>query len=72
MSFNEPINISGQYSTGKTSFIKALLGGQEYPGMHIAAEMSTDNFIAVMRGQADDIIPGSLKYHAECSDVIYK
>ena len=65
MSFNEPINISGQYSTGKTSFIKALLGGQEYPGMHIAAEMSTDNFIAVMRGQADDIIPGSLKYHAE-------
>jgi len=49
----------GQYSTGKTSFIKALLGGQEYPGMHIAAEMSTDNFIAVMRGQADDIIPGN-------------
>lgn len=33
--------------------------------MHIAAEMSTDNFIAVMRGQADDIIPGIRKYHAE-------
>ena len=50
--------VAGQYSTGKTTFIRALLEGREYPGMHIAAEMSTDNFIAVMRGQTDDIIPG--------------
>lgn len=49
----------GQYSTGKTTFIRALLGGREYPGMHIAAEMSTDNFIAVMRGPSDDFIPGN-------------
>lgn len=49
----------GQYSTGKTTFIRALLEGREYPGMHIAAEMSTDNFIAVMRGDTDDIIPGN-------------
>ena len=27
----------GQYSTGKTSFIRALLG-RDYPGMHIAGE----------------------------------
>lgn len=25
----------GQYSTGKTSFIRHLLGGQDFPGMHI-------------------------------------
>ena len=48
----------GQYSTGKTTFIKALLQGREYPGTHIAAEMSTDKFTAVMRGTNDDIIPG--------------
>ena len=53
--------VAGQYSTGKTTFIRALLEGKEYPGMHIAAEMSTDNFIAVMRGQTDDIIPGELR-----------
>ena len=49
----------GQYSTGKTTFIKALLNGCEYPGMHIAAEMSTDNFISVLRGPTDDFIPGN-------------
>merc|ERR1711936_920445 len=49
----------GQYSTGKTTFIKALLNGCEYPGMHIAAEMSTDNFISVLRGPTDDSIPGN-------------
>jgi len=49
----------GQYSTGKTTFIKALLQGREYPGTHIAAEMSTDKFTAVMRGTNDDIIPGN-------------
>ena len=46
---------------GKTTFIKALLQGREYPGMHIAAEMSTDKFTAVMRGSNDDIIPGNDK-----------
>ena len=57
---SKPILLTmGQYSTGKTSFIKALLHGSEYPGMHIAAEMSTDNFISVMRGQTDDFIPGN-------------
>jgi len=50
--------LMGQYSTGKTTFIKALLNGCEYPGMHIAAEMSTDNFISVMRGPEDQL-PGN-------------
>ena len=53
------ILMMGQYSTGKTTFIRALLGGREYPGMHIAAEMSTDKFIAVLRGPSDDFIPGN-------------
>jgi EH domain-containing protein 1 len=53
------ILMMGQYSTGKTTFIRALLGGREYPGMHIAAEMSTDNFVAVLRGPSDDFIPGN-------------
>jgi len=48
----------GQYSTGKTSFIKALLG-KEYPGMYIAAEPATDNFVAVLRGAQEDAIPGT-------------
>jgi len=57
---SKPILLTmGQYSTGKTSFIKALLKGFEYPGMHIAAEMATDNFISVMRGPTADIIPGN-------------
>jgi len=53
------ILMMGQYSTGKTTFIKSLLGEREYPGMHIAAEMATDNFIAVMKGPSEDIIPGN-------------
>ena len=50
--------LMGQYSTGKTTFIRALLHGQEYPGSHIGAEPTTDCFMAVMRGHNDDIVPG--------------
>ena len=39
----------GQYSTGKTTFIRYLLE-EDYPGMHIGAEPTTDSFIAVMKG----------------------
>jgi len=53
------ILMMGQYSTGKTTFIKALLNGEEYPGMHIAAEMSTDCFTAILRGDRKDQIPGN-------------
>ena len=54
--------LMGQYSTGKTTFIKALLNGQGYPGYHIGAEPTTDCFIAVMRGQDDDTISGLSLY----------
>jgi len=52
------ILMMGQYSTGKTSFVKALLG-KAYPGMYIAANASTDNFVAVMRGDTEDETPGT-------------
>jgi hypothetical protein len=47
----------GQYSVGKTSFIKYLLG-REFPGSHIGPEPTTDRFIAVMHGTEDKTTPG--------------
>lgn len=47
----------GQYSVGKSSFIKYLLG-KEYPGCHIGPEPTTDRFIAIMGGE-DRTIPGN-------------
>ena len=40
----------GQYSVGKTSFIRYLLG-RDFPGQHIGPEPTTDRFIAVMHGK---------------------
>ena len=48
----------GAYSTGKTSFIKYLLG-RDFPGAHIGPEPTTDRFIAVMHGQEDKTTPGN-------------
>ncbi|KAK9766146.1 hypothetical protein K7432_004984 [Basidiobolus ranarum] len=48
----------GQYSTGKTSFIKYLLQ-KNYPGAHIGVEPTTDRFVAVMNGTDDKVIPGN-------------
>lgn len=39
----------GQYSTGKTTFIKYLLG-RDYPGSHIGPEPTTDRFVVVYHG----------------------
>ena len=50
--------IMGQYSTGKTSFIKFLLD-RDYPGAHIGPEPTTDRFVAVMNGASDKVIPGN-------------
>lgn len=48
----------GQYSTGKTSFIRFLLE-RDFPGQNIGPEPTTDRFIAVMHGKEDKIIPGN-------------
>lgn len=48
----------GQYSTGKTTFIKTLLG-REYPGCNIGPEPTTDRFTVVMHGYEDRQIPGT-------------
>ena len=48
----------GQYSTGKTSFIRYLLEGN-YPGANIGPEPTTDRFVAVMGGKDQMIIPGN-------------
>ncbi|KAI8348785.1 P-loop containing nucleoside triphosphate hydrolase protein [Mortierella sp. GBAus27b] len=48
----------GQYSTGKTTFIKHLTES-EYPGSHIGVEPTTDRFVAVMNGVESRVIPGN-------------
>ncbi|XP_069118598.1 EH domain-containing protein 3-like [Argopecten irradians] len=48
----------GQYSTGKTTFIRYLLE-QDFPGIRIGPEPTTDRFIAVMHSSQDGIIPGN-------------
>src|SRR5689334_20540597 len=48
----------GQYSTGKTTFIKYLLE-RDYPGIRIGPEPTTDRFIAVMHNETDGTIPGN-------------
>ncbi|KAK1171415.1 EH domain-containing protein 3-like isoform X1 [Acipenser oxyrinchus oxyrinchus] len=56
---NKPmVLLVGQYSTGKTTFIRYLLE-QEFPGMRIGPEPTTDSFIAVMHGDVEGIIPGN-------------
>lgn len=48
----------GQYSTGKTTFIRHILG-KAYPGAHVGMEPTTDRFVAVMYNKEDRIIPGN-------------
>uniref|UniRef100_A0A4W3HF17 EH-domain containing 3 n=2 Tax=Callorhinchus milii TaxID=7868 RepID=A0A4W3HF17_CALMI len=56
---NKPmLLLVGQYSTGKTTFIRYLLE-QEFPGMRIGPEPTTDCFIAVMHGDTEGVIPGN-------------
>lgn len=42
----------GQYSTGKTTFIRHLLG-RPYPGANIGPEPTTDRFTVVLHGTQD-------------------
>ncbi|XP_075483014.1 EH domain-containing protein 1-like [Primulina tabacum] len=59
------VMLLGQYSTGKTTFIKHLLQCN-YPGAHIGPEPTTDKFIVVMSGPDERNIPGnSVAVHAD-------
>ena len=40
--------VLGQYSTGKTSFIRKILKGEVYDGARIGPEPTTDGFNAVV------------------------
>ncbi|XP_021564068.1 EH domain-containing protein 1-like [Carlito syrichta] len=56
---NKPmVLLVGQYSTGKTTFIRHLIE-QDFPGMRIGPEPTTDSFIAVMHGPAEGVVPGN-------------
>ena len=49
----------GQYSVGKTSFIRYLLG-RDFPGQRIGPEPTTDRFVAIIKGESGDkIVPGA-------------
>ncbi|KAK9306124.1 hypothetical protein QLX08_003170 [Tetragonisca angustula] len=52
------ILLVGQYSTGKTTFIKYLLE-RDFPGIRIGPEPTTDRFIAVMYHENERVIPGN-------------
>ncbi|XP_042207992.1 EH domain-containing protein 3-like isoform X1 [Homarus americanus] len=52
------ILLVGQYSTGKTTFIRYLLE-RDFPGIRIGPEPTTDGFISVMYGDTDGTIPGN-------------
>ncbi|TFJ86214.1 hypothetical protein NSK_002422 [Nannochloropsis salina CCMP1776] len=47
----------GQYSVGKTSFIRSLLQG-DFPGQRVGPEPTTDRFMAVMHGPEPRLVPG--------------
>ncbi|XP_066504841.1 EH domain-containing protein 1a [Hoplias malabaricus] len=56
---NKPmVLLVGQYSTGKTTFIRHLME-QDFPGMRIGPEPTTDSFIAVMHGDQEGVVPGN-------------
>ncbi|EOY28848.1 EPS15 domain 2 isoform 2 [Theobroma cacao] len=59
------VMLLGQYSTGKTTFIKHLLQC-DYPGAHIGPEPTTDRFVVVMNGPDERSIPGNtIAVHAD-------
>ncbi|XP_040065308.1 EH domain-containing protein 3-like [Ixodes scapularis] len=52
------ILLVGQYSTGKTTFIRYVLE-RDFPGMRIGPEPTTDGFIAVMYNDHEGVVPGN-------------
>ncbi|MGH0161500.1 UNVERIFIED_CONTAM: hypothetical protein FKN15_040997 [Acipenser sinensis] len=51
--------VVGQYSTGKTTFIRYLLE-QDIPGSRVGPEPTTDSFTAIMHGEVEGLIPGNV------------
>ena len=51
------VMLVGQYSVGKTSFIRYLIG-RDFPGQRIGPEPTTDRWVAVMDGPDERTIPG--------------
>jgi GTPase SAR1 family protein len=49
----------GQYSTGKTTFLQYLLGGVDFPGIHVGPEPTTDGFMAICGGDTTRLVPGT-------------
>ncbi|TYI58022.1 hypothetical protein E1A91_D11G323000v1 [Gossypium mustelinum] len=59
------VMLLGQYSTGKTTFIKHMLKCS-YPGAHIGPEPTTDRFVVVMSGTDERSVPGNtIAVHAD-------
>lgn len=52
------VMLVGQYSVGKTSFIRYLLG-RDFPGQRIGPEPTTDRFVVVLDGPDERTIPGN-------------
>ncbi|UJR14792.1 hypothetical protein I4U23_001780 [Adineta vaga] len=48
----------GQYSVGKTSFIRYLLN-EDFPGIRIGPEPTTDSFISIMYNEHAGVVPGN-------------
>jgi len=48
----------GQYSVGKTSFIRYMLG-RDFPGQRIGPEPTTDRFTVLLNGPEERTIPGN-------------
>jgi len=53
------VMLIGQYSTGKTTFIRYLLE-QDFPGMRIGPEPTTDNFHLIEYSEDEGKIPGNV------------
>lgn len=52
------VMLIGQYSVGKTSFIRYLLG-RDFPGQRIGPEPTTDRFTVLLNGPEERVIPGN-------------
>lgn len=52
------VMLVGQYSVGKTSFIRYMLG-RDFPGARIGPEPTTDRFTCLINGPEERTIPGN-------------